>query len=65
MRRRRQSPALAGVRGVGATRNKGERRGEIPKEKEGVTGMRVGVAEEGSGNELAAQNDSCPRSLCY
>lgn len=52
--RRRQSPAQAGVRGVGATRDKGERSGEIPKEKEGVTGTRVGVAEEGSGNELVA-----------
>lgn len=57
---RRQSPAPAGVRGVGATRDKGERRGEIRNEKERVTGMRVGMAEDGSGTELAGQNHSSP-----
>lgn len=35
-------------------------RGGVRYRKRRVTGMRVGVAEEGSGNELAAQNHSCP-----
>lgn len=56
----RTVPSKTGVHGVGAaTGNRGEGRGEIPREEEGVTGMRVWLAEEGSGTELAAQNHSC------
>lgn len=47
--RRTQPPAQAGVRGIGATRDKGERKGELLKETEGVTGMRVGWQKKGVG----------------